>query len=234
MDLSLPTLTPPWSACAPNALITSPEPCPASISSLHFSQRLFWSLRLVWVWSPIIYLPAMLQTNHEFNHWRNPNMGCVSLLFFQGTCFSVDGSPGPRALITHSSPLDSWNSRENLLKQILSASMQTCHLSYSASTLRKAQPLLWWHLPASQESYWGKLGKTWGVPRGVLWVITCASGNKQSRLSIPTLSSLSCLGTKRVFPCWKGRSSHLQVPSAPKTSHQGSFLSKYRAHRFKL
>ena len=56
MDLSLPTLTPPWSACAPNALITSPEPCPASISSLHFSQRLFWSLRLVWVWSPIIYL----------------------------------------------------------------------------------------------------------------------------------------------------------------------------------
>ena len=37
MDLSLPTLTPPQSACASNALITSPEPCPASTPSLHFS-----------------------------------------------------------------------------------------------------------------------------------------------------------------------------------------------------
>lgn len=139
----------------------------------------------------------MLQTNHEFNHWHNPNMGCVSLLFFQGTCFSVDGSPGPRALITHSSPLDSWSSRENLLKQILSASMQICHLSYSASILRKAQPLLWWHASSIPGELLGEAREDVGVPRGVLWVITCASGNKQTHLSIPTLSSLSCLDTKR-------------------------------------
>lgn len=142
MGLPLPTPTPARSARVSNALITSPEPCPTSASSLHFS---FSDLHSQSGSDPllyIIYLPAMLQTNHEFNHWCNPNMGCVSLPFFPGTCFSVDGSPGPWALITHSSPLDAWSSRENLLKQILSASTQTCHLSCFSSILHKAQPLL--------------------------------------------------------------------------------------------
>ena len=150
----------------------------------------------------------MLQTNQEFNHWHNPNMGCVSLPFIPGTCFGVDGSPGPRALITHSSPLDSWSSRENLLKQILSASTQTCHLSCLSSILHKAQPLFWWQASNNPGELLGGAREDVGLPRvfcessPVLLVIS--KPISPSPLSLPLLVVLAW---RESLPCWKGRSS---------------------------
>lgn len=52
-----------------------------------------------------------------------------------------------------------------------------------------------------------------------------------SPLSLPLLVVLA---RRESLPLLEGQVICLQVPSAPKRSHQGSFLSKYRAHRFKL
>lgn len=90
-------------------------------------------------------------------------------------------------------------------------------------------------LPASQESYWGELGKTWGCP-GVFYesppvLLVICKPTSPSPFSLPLLLVLA---RRESLPLLEGQAIPLAGPFCSKEESSRSFLSKYRGHRFKL